>query len=84
MLSQLHLAVVSTIMVFSIIVGIAKFMDIDKGPAAGLLAGALTESACIGTAGEALHRTELAPGHINTLEANIGVTYTLSHLQTAT
>lgn len=80
MLSQLHLAVASTIMVFSFIVGIAKFMDLDKGTAAGLLAGALTESACIGTAGEALHRMGLAPEHIKTLEANIGVTYALSYL----
>jgi len=80
MFSQLHLAVASTIMVFSFIVGVAKFLDLDKGTAAGLLAGALTESACIGTASEALHRIGLSPEHIKTLEANIGVTYALSYL----
>ncbi|WP_163338484.1 aspartate-alanine antiporter [Desulfopila sp. IMCC35008] len=80
MLSQLHLAVFSAILIFSFIVGIAKFLDLDKGTAAGLLAGALTESACIGTASEALHRMGLDPEHVQTLVANIGVTYALSYL----
>ena len=54
--NQLHLAVVSGIVVFLTIMAAAYLFDFDKGTAAGLLAGATTESASIGTASEALRR----------------------------
>ena len=78
--SQLHLALISAITVFVLIFAVAKVMDLDKGTAAGLLAGATTESASIGTAGEALQRLGLGADKIKELQANIGVTYAITYL----
>jgi len=73
-LNQLHLALISGIAVFGFIFVVTKVMGFDKGTAAGLLAGATTESASIGTAGEALHRLGL------TADKNIAVTYAITYL----
>jgi putative transport protein len=79
-ISQLHLALISTIAIFSFVFIAAKVMDLDKGTAAGLLAGAITESACIGTASEALQRLGLGAEKVKELQANIGVTYAITYL----
>jgi putative transport protein len=79
-LSQLHLSLISAITVFVFIFVVAKLMDLDKGTAAGLLAGATTESASIGTSGEALQRLGLEADKVKTLQANIGVTYAITYL----
>jgi len=79
-LDQLHLAVFSGIVVFLVIWGLSRFMGFNKGTAAGLLAGATTESASIGTAAEGLRRLGLAADEITKLEANIGVSYALTYL----
>ena len=79
-LSQLHLALISAITVFVFIIVVVKVMGFDKGTAAGLLAGATTESASIGTASEALHRLGLGADKVKQLEANIGVTYAICYL----
>lgn len=79
-LSQLHLALISAIAIFGYIFVMSKGMDFDKGTAAGLLSGAITESAAIGTAGEALQRLGLGADKIKELQANIGVTYAISYL----
>jgi putative transport protein len=79
-LDQLHLAVFSGIVVFVVIWGLAQLLDFDKGMAAGMLAGATTESASIGTASEALQRLGLAADELEKLEANIGVSYALTYL----
>ncbi len=79
-ISQLHLALVSAAVIFGYIFLMARLMDLDKGTAAGLLAGAITESACIGTAGEALQRLGLGVDKIKELQANIGVTYAITYL----
>ena len=79
-LSQLHLALISGVAILGYIFLVSKAMDFDKGTAAGLLAGAITESACIGTAGEALTRLGLGADKIKELQANIGVTYAITYL----
>jgi len=79
-ISQLHLALISGVAIFIFIFVTAKVMDLDKGTAAGLLAGAITESACIGTAGEALQRLGLGADKIKELQTNIGVTYAITYL----
>lgn len=79
-LNQVHLAVFSTIVVFVTIWGLAQILDLDKGTAAGLLAGATTESASIGTAGEALRHLGLSADKVKTLETNIAVTYAVTYL----
>jgi putative transport protein len=52
----------------------------DPGSAAGLLAGAATESAVIGTASEALGRLGYSPEMVTTLQANIATTYSITYL----
>jgi len=78
--SQVHLAVFSTIVVFVTIWSLAQIFDLDKGTAAGLLAGATTESASIGTAGDALKNLGLSKDMLETLQANIAVTYAVTYL----
>jgi len=78
--SQLHLALISAMAVFAFIFVVVKVIGFDKGTAAGLLAGAITVSASIGTSGEALHRLGLAADRVKELEANIGVTYAITYL----
>ena len=79
-INQLHLALVSGIVVFLTIMAASHLFNLDKGTAAGLLAGATTESASIGTASEALRRLNLGADEIKKLEANIGVSYALTYL----
>jgi len=79
-INQLHLALVSGITVFATIMAASYLFNFDKGTAAGLLAGATTESASIGTASEALRRLNLGADEIKKLEANIGVSYALTYL----
>jgi putative transport protein len=79
-INQLHLALVSGIVVFLTIMAASHLFNFDKGTAAGLLAGATTESASIGTASEALHRLGLGADEIKKLEANMGVAYALTYL----
>ncbi|MGV2291357.1 aspartate-alanine antiporter [Trinickia sp. YCB016] len=55
-------------------------LDLDQGTAAGLLAGAATESAVIGTASEAIGRLGLPAAETARLQANIVTAYSVSYL----
>ncbi|MEN8199999.1 MAG: aspartate-alanine antiporter [Thermodesulfobacteriota bacterium] len=79
-LGQVHLAVFSSLVAFVIIWTLAQVFDLDKGTAAGLLAGATTESASIGTAGDALKNLGLDEETLQRMQANIAVTYALTYL----
>jgi len=79
-LGQVHLSVFSALVLFVTIWGIAQLFDLDKGTAAGLLAGATTESASIGTASDALRNLNLGEDEIKRLQANIAVTYAVTYL----
>jgi putative transport protein len=58
----------------------AKVMGYDCGTAAGLLAGALTESTVIGTAGNTISRLGLPETETTRLLNNIPVAYAVSYL----
>ena len=58
----------------------AKFLDYDCGTAAGLLAGAFTESTVIGTAGDTINRLDLPEAERARLVNNIPVAYAVSYL----
>jgi putative transport protein len=58
----------------------AKLLGYDMGTAAGLLAGAFTESTVIGTAGDAINRLELAAAERTALINNIPVAYAVTYL----
>ena len=58
----------------------AKVMHYDCGTAAGLLAGAFTESTVIGTAADMIGRLDLPPEEKERLVNNIPVAYAVSYL----
>lgn len=79
-LDQVHLAVFSSIVVFGTVWLMAAVLDLDKGTAAGLLAGATTESASVGTAGETLGHIGLEQDAVDRMRTNIAVTYAVTYL----
>ncbi|HVG94126.1 MAG TPA: aspartate-alanine antiporter, partial [Planctomycetota bacterium] len=60
--------------------GAAKAFKLDVGTAAGVLAGACTESASIGTAGEAISRLDIDEAEKQKLQNNIAVGYAMTYL----
>jgi putative transport protein len=58
----------------------AKLFAYDVGTAAGLLAGAFTESTVIGTAGDAINRLDLPQDQKTALINNIPVAYAVTYL----
>jgi putative transport protein len=61
-------------------VAFARFMGYDSGTAAGLMAGAFTESTVIGTAGNTISRLDLPAEEKERLLNNIPVAYAVSYL----
>jgi putative transport protein len=60
--------------------GFAKLLGFDVGTAAGLLAGAFSESTVIGTAGEAIQRLAIPETEKTALLNNIPVAYAVTYL----
>ena len=58
----------------------ARLLGYDMGTAAGLLAGAFTESTVIGTAGDAINRLSIPADQKTELMNNIPVAYAVSYL----
>ena len=58
----------------------AKLLGYDIGTAAGMLAGAFTESTVIGTAGDAINRLSISAQEKNILINNIPVAYAVTYL----
>ena len=58
----------------------AKLLNYDTGTAAGLMAGAFTESTVIGTASDTIDRLELPEAEKTRLKNNIPVAYAVSYL----
>lgn len=79
-LKQVHLTILSTIVVVITVWVLASVFDLDKGTAAGVLAGGATESAVIGTASDALAAQPLSKEEIARLTSNIGVAYAITYL----
>jgi putative transport protein len=79
-LKQVHLATVSSVLVVATVWVVAWGFGLDKGTAAGVLAGGATESAAIGTASEALASQPLPKEEIARMTTNIGVAYAITYL----
>jgi putative transport protein len=79
-LRQVHLTFASSIVVVITVWVMALGFHLDKGTAAGILAGGATESAAIGTAGDALASQPLPKEDIARMTANIGVSYAITYL----
>jgi putative transport protein len=59
---------------------VARLFGFDVGTAAGLVAGGLTESATVGTAGDAIARLALEPAVREQLAANVAVAFAVTYL----
>jgi aspartate-alanine antiporter len=62
------------------VLGAAWYFGLDRGMAAGLAAGGLTQSAIIGTAGDAIAKLGLAPALAKTMQTNIAVGYAVCYI----
>ncbi|SMG43955.1 aspartate-alanine antiporter [Paraburkholderia susongensis] len=74
------LSLIEIVSVLALIMIAVSVMRLDIGTAAGLLAGAATESAVIGTASEAIARLGLSDTETLRLQANIVTAYSVSYL----
>ena len=79
-LPQVALTVVLCVICLFAAFTAAKFLGYDMGTAAGLLAGAFTESTVIGTAGDAIGRLALSDADKMSLTNNIPVAYAVTYL----
>lgn len=74
------LSVVEIVSVLVLILIAVTVLGLDPGTASGLLAGAATESAVIGTASEAISKLGLGDAETARLQANIVTAYSVSYL----
>jgi len=79
-LPQLALTVVLCVTCLLAAFTAAKLLGYDMGTAAGLLAGAFTESTVIGTAGDAIGRLAISAADKTSLTNNIPVAYAVTYL----
>ena len=77
---QVLLTVVLCVTCLVTAIAAAWLFGYDMGTAAGLLAGAFSESTVIGTAGEAIQRLELPDAEKTALVNNIPVAYAVTYL----
>ena len=78
--SQVILTVVLCVSCLLTAFAASKLLGYDAGTAAGLLAGAFSESTVIGTAGEAINRLALPPEEKARLVNNIPIAYAVTYL----
>ncbi|HEX4507697.1 MAG TPA: aspartate-alanine antiporter [Alphaproteobacteria bacterium] len=79
-LAQAGLTVVVSVTALGVGMIVARLIGYDEGTGAGMLAGAMTESATIGTAGDALSRLPMEPERITALTNNIPVAFAVCYL----
>lgn len=79
-LPQLVITVVICVSSLATAVTVAKLLGYDPGTAAGMLAGAFTESTVIGTAGDAINRLAIPEAEKTRLVNNIPVAYAVTYL----
>ena len=79
-LTQVSLTIVLCVTSLVMTVAAAKVFKYDCGTAAGLMAGAFTESTVIGTAGDTISRLDLPEAEETRLLNNIPVAYAVSYL----
>ncbi len=79
-LNQLASAFVMCLVGLLVVLAAAVIFGLDRGSAAGLAAGGLTQSAIIGTAGDALAKLNLSPGAIKTMQTNVAVGYAVTYI----
>ncbi|MET7391611.1 aspartate-alanine antiporter [Streptomyces sp. NPDC005529] len=72
---------IELVCVLGIAFGLAKWFDLDVGTASGILAGAATESAVVGTATESIGKlSNLTSAQITEYQGNVATAYTVCYL----
>ncbi|HAT29650.1 MAG TPA: aspartate-alanine antiporter [Janthinobacterium sp.] len=79
-LKEIALAAVLALSGLATVVVMAKLFALDKGLAAGIAAGGLTQSAIIGTAGDAIAKLGLAADEIKRLQGNVAIGYAVTYV----
>lgn len=74
------LCLIEVVVVLALVMAATHFMRLDPGTAAGLMAGAATESAVVGTATDAISKLALAPEQIKQLQANVVTAYSITYI----
>ncbi|MET8470582.1 aspartate-alanine antiporter [Streptomyces sp. NPDC006422] len=72
---------IELVCVIGIALGLADWFDLDVGTASGILAGAATESAVVGTATESIGKlSDLTAAQITEYQGNVATAYTVCYL----
>lgn len=79
-LREIAMATVLAISGLITVVVLARMFGLDKGLAAGIAAGGLTQSAIIGTAGAAIGKLGLAADETQRLQANVAIGYAVTYI----
>ncbi len=79
-LREIAMAVFMAVVGLATVVILAKLFHLDKGIAAGLAAGGMTQSAIIGTAGDAITKLGLPADQVKTLQANVAIGYAVTYV----
>ncbi|MET3474143.1 aspartate-alanine antiporter [Variovorax atrisoli] len=74
------LCLVEVVTVLVLVLGATFLLSLDQGTAAGLMAGAATESAVVGTATDAISRLALSLADIRQLQANVVTAYSITYV----
>jgi len=77
---QLISATITCVLGLLCVLVFAWLFDLDKGTAAGLGAGGLTQSAMIGTASDAIAKLNISPTSISAMQANVAVGYAICYI----
>ncbi|MDR5853775.1 aspartate-alanine antiporter [Caballeronia sp. LZ062] len=79
-LREIAMAVFLAITALVTVIVCAKLFGLNKGLAAGLAGGALTQSAIIGTAGDAIARLGLPAAETKALQADVAIAYAVTYV----
>lgn len=74
------LCLIEVVVVLALVMVATKVMKLDAGTAAGLMAGAATESAVVGTATDAISKLALPAAEIQQLQANVVTAYSITYI----
>ena len=79
-LREIAMAAVLALSGLATVVVLSRTFGLDKGLAAGIAAGGLTQSAIIGTASAAIAKLGLAADEVQHLQANVAVGYAVTYI----
>lgn len=77
---EIAMAAVLALSGLATVVVLSRIFELDKGMAAGIAAGGLTQSAIIGTAGSAIEKLGLAAEETQRLQANVAIGYAVTYI----